>query len=294
MRKFELIADIEVANTLGEGIIWDQKGQCVWWSDILENTLYRWDFSGELQSFDTPEPLCSFGLTHTPNHFIAAFSSGFAWFDPVTQKVDWISKVETEYDQTRLNDGRVDRQGRFWAGSMDMNERKSIGSLYCLQNKSAIKKLSNIMVSNGLCWNKSGSKIYHADSPTRTIRAARFEPDSGEIGEWKKFVNTNEGAFPDGACIDSDDYLWNAQWGSSKVKRYSDSGEEVFSLDIPAKQPTCVAFGGPDLSHLFVTTAKAGLEDSELKNLPSSGNVFVYETPYTGLTESVCSRRQTN
>lgn len=290
MNKLKLVAEIEVANTLGEGITWDQNNQCIWWTDILESTLYCWNFSGELRSFETPEPLCSFGLTHVPNLFIAAFSSGFAWFDPITQKVDWICKVESEYEQTRLNDGRVDRQGRFWAGTMDMHDGQ-LGSLYCLQNQHAVSKLSNLMISNGLCWNKSATVIYHADSPTRTIRSAQFEPVSGEIGEWQTFVNTNEGAFPDGSCVDSNDSLWNAQWGSSKVKRYSTTGEEVFSLDVPAKQPSCVTFGGPELSHLFVTTARVGLDDSELQNSPNSGNVFVYETPFKGLAESICNEK---
>ena len=87
MIKLKLVTEIEVNNTIGEGIIWDTINQCVWWSDIPENTLYRWQFSGELQSFSTPEPLCSFGLTKHTNLFIAAFSSGFAWFNPVTQAV---------------------------------------------------------------------------------------------------------------------------------------------------------------------------------------------------------------
>lgn len=293
MNKLKLVAEIDVKNTLGEGIIWDQQNQSVWWSDILENRLYRWNFLGELETFKTPEPLCSFGFTKHKDLLIAAFSSGFAWFDPITQKVDWISKVESDNIHSRLNDGRVDRQGRFWAGSMNLEETQPSGSLYCLQKQQAVSRLSNITVSNSLCWSKSGTTIYHADSPTRTIKKARFEPMTAEIGEWQTFVTTNQGAFPDGSCIDSHDHLWNAQWGSSKVKRYSKNGEEVFSLDLPAKQPSCVAFGGPELRHLFVTSARIGLDDNEIHNSPNNGNVFVYETPFIGLKESICNK-QTN
>ncbi len=289
MTDLKLVAEIKVGNTLGEGIVWDSRNQCVWWSDILENKLYRWTFSGSLEIFATPEALCSFGLTHTDNLFIAGFASGFAWFDPISQSIEWITKVESDIDNTRLNDGRVDRQGRFWAGSMDMRESEPSGSLYCLQNQYAVKRSQNITVSNGLCWSCDGTVIYHADSPTRTIRAASFSPESGEIGIWKNFIKTDKGAYPDGSCVDSNDNVWNAQWGSSSVKAYSSKGKEIICLEVPAKQPSCVAFGGKDLNHLFVTSAKVGLDDSTSKLAKNNGNVFVYETPFKGLDESICS-----
>ncbi|GAB5379113.1 MAG: SMP-30/gluconolactonase/LRE family protein [Aliiglaciecola sp.] len=280
---------LNVQNRLGEGVIWDSSQQCFWWTDILTNKMFRWAFNGKPQVFDTPHRLCSFGLTPVANKFIAAFDFGFAFFEPLTGKIENVCEVESSLHNNRLNDGRVDRQGRFWVGSMRQSESGELGSLYCLANGQAIKRLDGIEISNGLCWSQNGRQIYHADSPTRTIKVADYNAENGQISHWRKFVKTDKGAYPDGACIDNEDHLWSAQWGSHKIKRYTPLGEEVFEFELPCKQPTCIAFGGPDLQHIIVTSAWDGLEN-EPGNTSDQGSVFVLKTNVKGIVESICTQ----
>ena len=282
---FKLIKQLEVKNTLGEGVIWDHHNQCVWWTDILENKVYHWHFEKGLSIFSVPEPLCSFGLTKTPGQFIAAFASGFAFYTPETSEVKWLCKVEEHYPENRMNDGKVDRQGRFWAGSMRQRGHGPLGALYCLEKTRVSCRLKDISISNGLSWSPDAKHMYFADSPTGVIRRFDFEPETGLPGQSYDFAKSPQGASPDGSCIDSEGYLWNAQWGAGKVVRYDTQGNEVLILDVPCLQPTCVAFGGPELNHLFVTSACEGLGHQRLSSQPANGNLFVFETPYKGLVE---------
>ena len=110
---------------------------------------------------------------------------------------------------------------------------------------------------------------------------------TGLLGDSRVFAKTTESVEPDGSCVDSEGYLWNAQWGGGKVVRYDTQGNEVMSLDIPCKQPTCVAFGGPEMKHLFVTSATHGLNQRDMKTQLANGSLFVFSTPYTGLAEPI-------
>lgn len=168
-----LVKQLEVHNTLGEGVIWDHHNDLVWWTDILNSKMYSWHFESGLSIYNTPEPLCSFGLTNEPGRFICAFSTGFAYFSPYSDETKWLCKVEEHYPDTRLNDGKVDRQGRFWAGSMRMSGDGPQGSLYCLDKHiSGVRvsaMLKDIQISNSLCWSPDSNFMYFADSPTRQI-----------------------------------------------------------------------------------------------------------------------------
>lgn len=289
MSDLRLIKHLDLKNQLGEGVTWDARHNTLWWIDILSNQLFCWPDGKSVITYDTPFQLCSFGLTHNPNTLIAAFDTGFALYTPATQAVKWLCKVEEHLADTRLNDGKVDRSGCFWAGSMATNESQAIGSLYKLNQDDFEQVRTGITISNGLSWNQSGTRVYHADSPTRTIHVAEIEPDSGNIGAWQPFVKTNKGAYPDGACIDSDDCLWSAQWGSSKIKRYDPQGNEIFSLDVPCSQPSCVAFGGADLDLLFVTSATVGLDNNLSDSQRLDGSLLVYQTPFRGVKEPLCT-----
>ena len=197
--------------------------------------------------------------------------------------------MESDLPYTRLNDGRVDRQGRFWAGSYVEGKGQQSGGLYRLEkNAQATKILSDIHIANSLCWSPDGKTMYFSDTPTRIIQRADFDQVSGAVTNLSPFIKTNDGAYPDGSCVDSQGYLWNAQWGSAKVKRYDPMGREVLSLDLPCKQPSCVSFGGPKLQHLFVTSARKDLQQNCIEQQPGNGNLFIFATPFTGIAEPVC------
>lgn len=287
MTELSLVAEIEVQNTLGEGIIWDHRSEKIWWTDIPSNHLYSWQFNGELTRYSTPEPLCSFGLTVDPDKLICAFASGFGLFQPSSETLSWIAKVDLDIERQRLNDGRVDRQGRFWAGGLGKSATGQKSQLFCLNDNQPVSHLTDISISNSLCWNLDSTRIYHADSPKQVIRKGSFDPIAGTVTDWQDFVQTPADAYPDGSCIDASDRIWNAQWGSAKVKCYQPDGKQFYTLDIPAKQPSCVSFGGPQLNYLFVTSARQEMDADALKEWPKSGNVFVYKTPFTGVRESI-------
>ncbi len=283
----QLIDTINVSNQLGEGIIWDHTRQRVWWVDILQCKLYRYDpVSQNVEQWETPERLCCFAPVTGKGELVCAFESGFAFYWPETNQIKWIEKLEQDNPGTRFNDGRTDRQGRLWAGTMVEDEEKATykGSLYCLNNDLSIKKsISGLSITNSLCWSPDGKTVYHTDTPTRIINAHAFDTRSGTLGNAKPLVKTQDGCYPDGSIVDAQGYLWNAQWGGSKVVRYSNKGEVDLEVTVPTRQPSCVVFGGESLDLLFVTSAWADLETNRDEN---AGHVFVYQTRFKGLREA--------
>jgi len=288
----ELIATIAVRNRLGECILWDDRSQHVWWTDIQACQLFRYEpQSAELRHFELPERLGSFGLTDRGPELICAFESGFALFDPIGGSIEWLARPELGITGTRFNDGRVDRRGRFWAGTMvesdahDADGRPTAGSLYRLAGSDCRRLFGGIQISNSLCFSPDGSILYFADSPTGRINAYELDAETGEPGRSRVFADVNDGV-PDGSTVDAEGYLWNAHWGGGKVVRHAPSGSIDFELDLPTTQPTCVCLGGEKLDHLFVTTATVELEPASLASEPEAGNVLIYRTPICGIAES--------
>jgi L-arabinonolactonase len=283
----KLIDSISVRNTLGEGISWEPLLGRLWWTDIQERKLFRWDpLTRALESFDLPERLGSFGFVQGSENIVAAFESGFAFYHPESGQLEWLERPRHEARNVRFNDGRVDRQGRFWAGSMVEGEGAPTGKLYCLQGGKSAVRLAGIAISNSICFSPDGRHLYFADTPHRTILRYDIDPGDGTIGNRQIFARTPQGAFPDGSNIDAEGHLWNAHWGAGRVVRYAPDGSIKESIDVPAMQPTCIAFGGRDLNLLFVSSAREGLSDAALAQQPQAGNVFVYQLDVKGLTDA--------
>jgi len=294
MSEFSLIDTIEVANVLGECILWDEATQCTWWTDIHSARLYRYQFgSGNLDVFSLPERLCSFGLIDNDPRLVCAFASGFALYDPVMEKREWLYRPEQHFSGTRFNDGRVDRQGRFWSGTMveaetatDAQGLPVKGGLYWVSGAAHGKVLDGIAIANSLCWSPDSRTAYFADSPSRQICAYDFDAVTAAFGGERVFARTQGDIVPDGAIIDAEAHLWNAQFRGGKIVRYTPVGDIQSQVELPVSQPTCICLGGPDMNLLFVTSARENLSERELARQPAAGHVFVFETPYRGLPES--------
>lgn len=282
------IAAIKVGNALGEGILWNQDDETVWWTDIEGRGLYRFDWRRQvLDRFAAPERLGAFGFVAGESSLICAFENGFALFDPKTGLKDPITRPVGLRAGMRLNDGRVDRQGRFWAGAMvEDTALARTALLYCLQGKSIQARESGLAISNGICWSPDSAWFYFADSGRRIIWRYSFDAASGAISKPQEFARTEGKACPDGATVDAQGYVWSAQWGGGCVMRYAPDGRIDRILELPVSQPTCVAFGGPNLDLLFVTTARVGLSDSELAAQTGAGDVLVYNVGVQGLPEN--------
>ena len=289
--KAELIEEIPVSNMLGEGIQWRTHDQSVWWTDILGETLYRMGWqSKKIERFAMPEALASFAFCKNDDDVIvAAFASGFALFSLKTQKISWLHRLSLLPGEGRLNDGRVDRQGRFWCGSMVANPGGMIpasGRLFCLDHKQNLTvHESNISISNGLCWSPDGLAMYFADSLPGTMYRYDFNADTCQLLNRADFSQTPKGGSPDGACVDAVGNVWSAHWGIGLVRVFNADGELVTEIETPASQPSCVTFGGKNLDLLFVTSAKEGMSETTLLNEPAAGHVFVYKTNAVGLPE---------
>ncbi|MDQ2077103.1 SMP-30/gluconolactonase/LRE family protein [Marinimicrobium sp. ABcell2] len=289
MRAPELIKSLPVANTLGEGVLWHPAQQAVWWTDIQACKLHRYHPESEsLDTWNTPDRLAAFGFIESSDQLIAAFDGGFALYNPHTGERHWLSQPESHLPNNRFNDGKVDRQGRFWAGTMvERGEPQSIdeqASVYSWgDSPNAVKHLSGFQITNGLCWSPDSRTVYLADSPLGIYYAYDFDPASGSFSNRRVFAKTPKNIGPDGSCVDANGNVWNAQWGGSRVVCYSPEGEVLQQLDMPVSQPTCVAFGGPDYSWLFVTTARENLTPSLLQAEPEAGNLFIYRTDAAGL-----------
>ena len=169
----------------------------------------------------------------------------------------------------------------------DVNAAVDSGKLYRLDHDLSITStINNLQITNSLCWSPNSHTLYHCDTPTREINSYAYDPDTGQLAMPDVFTKTESKSFPDGSTVDSQGYLWNAQWGGSKVVRYSPNGTVDLVLDLPVSQVSCVAFGGRELNLLLVTTANQGLTAEKHAEEPRAGNLFIYETDYMGLMES--------
>jgi L-arabinonolactonase len=280
---------LPAGNILGEGISWDSHRGTLWWTDIQACRLYRYDWTGgAMQALQTPERVGSFGFVAASDELIAAFASGIALYDPQQRTVNWLARPETITPGVRFNDGRVDRRGRFWSGTMVEDEQlPARGCLYSIDGTGEARcHLQGVRISNGLCFSPDGTRVYFADSPTRTISVYELNEPDGTLGLRRTLAQTPEGAFPDGATVDVDGCVWSAHWGAGHVVRYTPDGRIDRTIEVPTRQPTCVCFGGPDLDILCVTTAREGLDDATLTNEQHAGDVFLYRVGTQGLPES--------
>jgi sugar lactone lactonase YvrE len=279
---------LRARNTLGECILWDSRGGQLWWTDIQERRLHRYDWSGGgIEVLDCPERVGSFGFVAGGGRLITAFASGIGLFDLSRRSVAWLDRPAPPRPGVRFNDGRVDRRGRFWAGTMvEGDEPGTDGCLYSISGKDVARRhLEGLRISNGLCFSPDGNRVYHADSPTRIISVFDLGEPEGSLTGRREFTRIPEGAVPDGAAIDADGCLWVALWGGGCIVRYTPAGVLDRTLAVPARQPTCVCFGGPDLDTLCVTSARQGLTDDVLRDEPDAGDVFLYRVGVRGLPE---------
>jgi L-arabinonolactonase len=277
-------------NLLGECVLWDHRTQQLQWTDIESSCLWQWDMTNAApRRFELPQRLGSFALTQDPEIYVGAFENGFAHFSAAQSMFEMRAPVTQGTRHLRMNDGRTDRNGVFWAGSMAQAAGSSMGSLWRFGgNDAATAHLHDIHIPNSLCWNGAGDVMYFADSPRNIIWAYDFDAASGPTGEPRIFAQTPPGIHPDGSCIDAQDHLWNAQWGGGEIVRYRPDGSIERRLPLPVSQPSCVAFAGPNLDQLCITTARVDLDASALSQQPLAGALLVYNVGVTGLREDIC------
>lgn len=281
----ECIADVRAV--LGEGPIWVAREQALYWVDIPEKRLFRWSEAEGLRERELAGHLCSLA-PRASGGFIGAGYDGFLAIDLETGKAHQLGDPEPELHSNRFNDGKVDREGRFWAGTMDRFEREATGSLYRLDPALNWTRIdSGYRVTNGPAFSLDGRTLYHSDSALQRVYAFDLAED-GTASNRRIFAEFGPGeGYPDGMTVDAEDCLWIAFWDGWCLRRLSPSGERLLDLAAPVQRPTSCAFGGPGLDRLFITSASRGLTRAELDEQPSAGGLFMASPGVTGVAEVV-------
>jgi L-arabinonolactonase len=283
MKTIQPVSD-NIHNILGEGVVWDAGAGLLLWTDIEQSELWTLDSSGEIKVVNAPERIGSFAPCESGG-IVAAFASGFAFWDPQSGHRQDIEKFEDHLPTTRLNDGGTDRQGRFLAGGFDEGGGKPISSLCRLDfDLSVHTLLTDICCSNGLSFSPDGRIMYLADTPKAVIWRFDYDIESGVPSNRQVFATfDHQPGIPDGSCVDADGCLWNAQWNGSRVVRYTPSGRIDRVIEMPVHKPTCLTFGGAKLDTLYITSARYHMPPYELEAEPLAGALFAISPGVTGL-----------
>ncbi len=201
---------------------------------------------------------------------VLSIDRGLQAFDPARGTCTELLIVETAPEGNRLNDGRCDRRGRFWVGTMGISERGETGSLYRIgADRQVTRQFSGVVIPNSTAFSPDDRTMYFADTPHKKIWAFDFDIEAGTIGNRRLFVDMQDHpGYPDGSCVDADGCLWNAEYGGGRVVRYTPDGRIERVVKVPASQTTCCAFGGDDLRTLFITSATQRTSADQLKAEP--------------------------
>jgi sugar lactone lactonase YvrE len=274
---------LAVGAMLGEGPVWDEREQELLFVDIIGERVHRFrPATGEHSWFRTDGPTGAVVLTEE-GRLLLALHDRFVYSSRSGENQVVVEGFQADGAVLRFNDGKVDPWGRFLVGTMDRQEAQPNGTLYMLSADHSVASLvEKVSVSNGLAWTADNTTLYYIDTPTRRVDAFDVDPDIGTLSARRTVVEVRDGK-PDGMTIDDEGCLWVAIWDGGRVDRYAPSGELLEILRVPeGGHVTSAAFGGPTMSTLFVTTARAGLSDGELAHAPHAGDLFAYEAPITG------------
>jgi len=273
------------ADCLGECPLWDERESMLWWVDSRWPALKRFDpATGAVMMQLLPEVVGSIAF-RDQGGLLAATKSGLHVLDGAGGALEPMANPEAHLPENRFNDGRCDRAGRFWAGTMCDARRDPTGSLYRFDADFACAKLRNaIIIPNGLAFSPDNRTMYFADTNRHTIWAWDYDLASGAATNERVFADTGEGR-PDGSCVDADGGLWNAQYGGGRLVRYAPTGKVDRVVEVPVANPTCCAFGGDDLGTLYVTTATQRLSPEDLAQQPLAGSLLALRPGVKGLPE---------
>ncbi|WP_294395511.1 SMP-30/gluconolactonase/LRE family protein [uncultured Sphingomonas sp.] len=275
---------LDVQATLGEGPVWVKREQALYFVDIKNHRVHRFDpQSGEQRSWTAP---CQVGwvLPAEDGTFLAGLQHGLARFDPANGMFAVIATPEASMPGNRLNDATVDADGRVHFGSMDDGEEATTGRLYRLDGGAVQDSgLDPVCITNGPAISPDGRTLYHTDTLGRVIHAVPLNED-GSCGEPRVFATVDAAdGWPDGSVCDAEGHVWIGLWGGWRARRYAPDGRIVGEVRFPCANITKIAFGGADLRTAYATTARKGLDAAELEAQPLAGNLFAFDAGVAGL-----------
>lgn len=271
---------------LGEGPLWHPQIMQLFWFDIPNCRLYACDELGAATgewSFDEPASAAGWVDDKT---LLVATASGLNKFNISWGQLTPIVKIEATNPLTRSNDGRTGPDGSFWIGTMALDQTIGAGAYYRHTQGGLNQLFDKVSIPNATCFSPDGGTAYLSDTRKRIIWRWPLDKSGAPIGDREVHIDLrDQGLNPDGAVCDSEGYLWNAQWGASRLARYAPDGSLERVVELPVSQPTCPAFGGKDLKTLFVTSATEGLSQKELDKNPESGKIIFFSSEVSGMPE---------
>jgi sugar lactone lactonase YvrE len=275
----------DTTDIVGEGPVWCPVEQALYWVDIMAPAVRRWDATTDkTTSWAMPEPVGSLALGDAG--ILVALKTALSLFDPATGAFRQVAPPHDDDPDMRFNDGKCDRQGRFWVGSMGITKRGPRGRLYRMDAKAGWQTvLDGIDIPNGLCWSPDGRTMYFADSVQHTLWAFPYDPATGAIGERRVFLRTDPSEVPDGGTVDAEGFVWSARFGGSRVVRHAPDGRVDRVIEVPARQVTSCAFGGADLTTLFITSAAVNMTAEQRAANPFAGALMALDVGVRGLPE---------
>jgi sugar lactone lactonase YvrE len=268
--------------------VWSVREQALYWTDNLGECIHRLDSeSGRGQRIALGRNVMAIGLRAGAG-LVLALAKHLAFYEPGGE-LELIMSVEQDQPRNRFNDAKVDRRGRYWAGTMnDVDWDKPSGSLYRVDTGLELSRLQGAVVcANGLGWSPDNRTFYFCESFRYAIFVYDFDPDAGVPSARRMFatVDHGSGGFPDGLTVDAEGGVWSAQNGAGRVVRYAPDGEVTHEVEVPVPQPTSCMFGGPDLDVLYITTSRQNMTPQQLGRYPLSGSVFALRPGLSGLPE---------
>ncbi|MEY2801334.1 MAG: SMP-30/gluconolactonase/LRE family protein [Ramlibacter sp.] len=273
-------------DILGESPLWDSQSRCLYWVDIRQPAVRRLDpVAGVLDTWPMPGLVGSIALTDD-GRLLVALPRSIDLFDPRTGTLQPFALVPPLPQDHRFNDGRCDRQGRFWVGTMNNITRAPEGVLWRLDGQGRLEAVrEGICIPNSLAFSPDGQTMYFADSLRYALYAYGYDPAAGRPGDARVLATTTAPGFPDGSTVDAEGFLWNAEFNGHRVVRYAPDGRIDRVIELPVRMPTCCAFGGDRLDVLYVTTASQRMTDEELRAQPLAGALLALDVGVCGLPE---------
>ncbi|QCZ92529.1 SMP-30/gluconolactonase/LRE family protein [Salinimonas iocasae] len=286
MVNVDLITVLNCQCELGEGAYYSHRLQRAFWVDIYGCRIHSMDWqSQQTKTTSVPEPVCWIKET-AEGQLIAGFASGIYTLDKNLQPQTLVWQLPEKEKHNRLNDAKVDRQGNLYFGTMDKSEQSESGHLYLLNKVKAAQIIdSGYVVSNGPAFDPAGNIIYSVSSKERIIFAVTLDENQNVKSKRPHIHLSPSQGYPDGVTVDGEGNLWVCAWDGNAILRFAPDGTLLQTLRFPVPRVTSIAFAGPHLDHIIVTSARTGLDQYSLDLAPQSGNTFLFKTAPIGIAD---------
>ncbi len=287
--SFNIQCVAQTRSLLGEGPTWSPRDSALYWVDILTPSVHCYDNQKGVDTEVKVGSMVSVAIPKATGGLLVATPGGLMTLDLDSKNLSFFCHPESDRPGNRYNDGKCDRMGRLWIGTLDMGTAANRGNLFRVDADGTWKKMdSGFTVANGLGWSPDNKRMYFADSPRRTIYVYDFDLLAGTVSNRRPFITLDAGdGTPDGMTVDEDGCLWIAIWDAWRVSRYSPDGQEMLRIKMPIPRPTSCCFGGANLDTLYITSASVRLNEAALAAAPLSGSLFSIRIPgVRGLPET--------